>query len=323
MPRMQRFYRPSALFHIMARGIESQKIFEVDQDKYEFLNRFAKHRAETGYLCLAWCLMDNHYHLLVRSNEKPVSTLMRPLNGGYARWFNKKYGRRGYLFQDRYKSVLCQDQEYAQQLIRYIHLNPIRGRLVKNLNQLKSWKWCGHAFLVNRRNALGANFQEHSETLRRFGRTESRATDNYLTYLSEGMKSGAADKAGWIDLESSIELTGAEKGWPAVIGNPEFVRDAMSKHQVGNIRRHRTTDYNYVLKKIHEEIRNAYRLQKGELYKRARQSIRADARSVFCFKAHKEELLPLSIIGRYLNISIPSVTNLVKRGEDSVNVRKS
>lgn len=318
MPRMQRLFFPGAMVHIMARGIEGRKIFSDDQDKLEFLTRFTKHRAEIGYLCHAWCLMDNHYHFLLRLNEQPVSKLMRPLNGGFARWFNKKYDRRGYLFQDRYKSVLCQDQEYAQQLVRYIHLNPIRGGLVKNLNQLKSWKWCGHAFLLGRKNALGGDFQERTRTLRRFGRAESLAIENYLTYLTDGIKSGSPEKAGWINLESSIEFNGAEKGWPAVIGNPEFVRNAMSRHNVGNVRRHRTTDYDYVLGKIHKEICAAYNIRQEELFRRARQSARAKARFAFCYKTHKEELLPLSVISRYLNISIPSVTNLMKHGEDIV-----
>lgn len=246
---------------------------------------------------------------------------MRPLNGWFARWFNKKYNRRGYLFQDRYKSVLCQDQEYARQLIRYIHLNPLRRGHVKTLNQLKSWKWCGHAFLLDSPKALGDTFQERTETLRRFGRSEKLGIENYLAYLAGGIKKGVPEEAGWINVESSIELTGSEKGWPAVLGNPEFVRDAMSKHTVGNVRKHRTVDYAYVLGKIHDEVCADLTISKDDLFRRGRQSPRAIARSVFCYKAHNQELLPFSVISKYLNISITAIATLVKQGEDVVKKR--
>jgi len=269
------------------------------------------------------CLVFNGQPLsfFLRLNEQPIHKLMRPLNGGYATWFNKRYKRKGYLFQDRYKSVLCQDQVYAQQLIRYVHLNPLRSGLVKNLNQLKNWKWCGHAFLIDQKNTLGSDFQERIQTLRRFGRTKLLAKENNLTYLKEGIESSSSEKAGWINMESAIELKGAEKGWPAVIGDPEFVRSAMNKHKVGTVRKHRTSDYNFVLKKIHKDVCMEFTITQEDLFKRARQSIRAKARSVFCYRAHIEELLPLSVISLYLNISIHSVSTLTKHGENIVNNR--
>ena len=90
----------------MARGIEGREIFAVDED-------------------YAWVLMSNHYHLLLRSSDEPIGTMMRRLNSRYARYFSKKYNRRGYLFQDRYKSIATQDQNYIEELVRYIHLNPV------------------------------------------------------------------------------------------------------------------------------------------------------------------------------------------------------
>jgi putative transposase len=95
MLRMQRLLYPGAMIHIMDRGIDGKDIFHKGHDKIEFLNRFSKHRSETGFLCYAWCLMDNNYHFLLRTNEIPAGKLMRPLNGGFARWYNKKYNRQG------------------------------------------------------------------------------------------------------------------------------------------------------------------------------------------------------------------------------------
>ncbi len=95
MPRVQRLIVPDAMIHIMARGIDGKNIFEHDEDKSKFLRRFLHQRQETGFLCYAWCMMDNHCHFFLRSNEQPLSKLMRPLNGGYAKWFNKKHNRNG------------------------------------------------------------------------------------------------------------------------------------------------------------------------------------------------------------------------------------
>ena len=105
------------MVHIMARGLDGMTIFRDDADRDFFLSRLSKNLKRTGYTCHAWALMDNHYHLFLRTSEPPMSRLTRPLNGSYCRRFNRKYKRRGYMFQDRFKSVLCQDQEYAKLLI--------------------------------------------------------------------------------------------------------------------------------------------------------------------------------------------------------------
>jgi len=122
---------------------------------------------------------------------------MRPVNSGYAQYYNKKYKRRGYLFQDRFKSTLCQDQDYAEELIRYIHLNPLRAGKVKSLDQLKTFAWCGHGFLIGDvKNAYGEQFQNREEPLRRFGENETDAIKAYLQYLAQGCPGEDNKKAG-------------------------------------------------------------------------------------------------------------------------------
>ena len=89
MPRMARIESPGSLFHIMAHSVEEKPLFADDLDKAEFLSRFEKGLAKSGYICYTWALMDNHYHLFVRASEKRLSKLMRGLNGGYAMYYNK------------------------------------------------------------------------------------------------------------------------------------------------------------------------------------------------------------------------------------------
>ena len=105
MPRMMRFEHPGSLVHIMARGIDKQPIVIDNEDKIEFLKRFAQCLSQVGYRCLSWCLMRNNYHLFLRTTENPMSSLMRSLNGGYARWFNKKYKDDFLLYKGRRNST--------------------------------------------------------------------------------------------------------------------------------------------------------------------------------------------------------------------------
>jgi len=303
----------------MARGIDGKMIFQEDEDRLELLRRFRQHRADCGYRCLAWCLMPNHYHLLLRSTEKPPSALMRPLNSGYARWFNKKYERRGYLFQDRYKSVICQDAAYADELIRYVHLNPIRAGIVKSLAALRRWRWCGHAFVIGVPGALGAQFQERMEVLRRFSSDKSKAIGAYLEFLEAGICRKNPEKSGLPGMRESVEIEGAFKGWPAVIGDHEFAREAMRRHDVARHRKHRKADYERVLETLASMICQKKNLQLKELLHKGRLNARSDGRGEFCYLAHYEELIPYAAIARFLGTAISPVAAMAKKRFEGIN----
>jgi hypothetical protein len=239
---------------------------------------------------------------------------MRPLNGGYAQYFNKKYNRRGYLFQDRYKSVLCQDQEYALQLIRYIHLNPLRGGLVSSFSELADWQWCGHGNLVNEKEKYGMDFQNKLETLRRFGKNPEDALGKYISYLREGIVDDSLELSGQLDHDGEMELRGSFKGWPAVVGNPEFVRSAMERHHVSKWRVHRKSDYNEVLQNIAKSVCDKCGITKQQLFQKGRQNQISLARELFCYEAFQEEKIPYGIIANFLGVTIPPVTYLVRKG---------
>lgn len=149
MPRQARIDAPGALHHIIVRGIERRKIFRSDYDRQNFLERLSELILETRTYCFAWALIPNHFHLLLRTGATPIADLMRRLLTGYAGWFNKKYKRHGQLFQNRYKSFLCQEDVYLKELVRYIHLNPLRAGIVAAMKELDKHPWCGHSVLMN------------------------------------------------------------------------------------------------------------------------------------------------------------------------------
>ena len=122
MPRQARIDATGALHHIIARGIERRPIFKDDGDRNDFLHRLGTVLTDTRTGCYAWALIPNHFHLLLRTGDVSISTVMRRLLAGYAVSFNRRHHRSGHLFQNRFKSVLCQEEPYLQELVRYIHL---------------------------------------------------------------------------------------------------------------------------------------------------------------------------------------------------------
>ncbi|MBD3319899.1 MAG: hypothetical protein GF350_02270 [Chitinivibrionales bacterium] len=313
MPRTIRFEFPGSIAHIMSRGLDGIGIFTEDDERYEFLYRLKKYLRSTGYLCYAWALMDNHYHLLLRTNENPMSKVMRGLNGGYARWFNKRHGRRGYLLQDRFKSILCQDTEYAKQLIRYIHLNPLRSGKVNSLDKLKYWKWCGHGYLIGTPGALGEGFQERKEVLRRFGTDIKQAVQNYMDYLQNGIDPSSFDTAGRLSDEAIIHLEKSVKGLPVVIGNHEYLQKAMKKNADRMRKIHMIKNYREMLKKTAETICKEFNITYKELFLRGRMSNRSKARCKFCYISHCEKMIPLVQIAHFLNINSNAVLHMVRK----------
>ena len=126
MPRQSRIDAPGAMHHLIARGIERCKIFRNDADCNNFLDRLGGIIDDTGTVCFASLLIANYFHLLLRTGRVPVATVMRRLLTGYAVSHNRRHRRCGHLFQNRYKSILCQEDAYLLELVRYIHLHPVK-----------------------------------------------------------------------------------------------------------------------------------------------------------------------------------------------------
>ena len=151
MPRKARIDAPGALHHIIARGIERRSIFADDTDRNHFLSRLETVLSETQTRCYAWALMPNHFHLLLRTGTASISTVMRRLLTGYAISYNYRHHRHGHLFQNRYKSIFCQQEPYLLELVRYIHLNPLRAGVVSDYKALCNYRYSGHSVLLAKR----------------------------------------------------------------------------------------------------------------------------------------------------------------------------
>ena len=142
MSRPLRLELAGALYHVSARGNAREKIFLVDEDRHGFLDLLGKEIDQQGWLCYAYCLMDNHYHLLIETPDANLVAGMRRLNGVYTQAFNRRHRRVGHLFQGRYKAILVDKESYLVELCRYIVLNPLRATMVKRLD---GWPWSSYA----------------------------------------------------------------------------------------------------------------------------------------------------------------------------------
>src|SRR4030043_68130 len=144
MPRQARLDISGALHHIMVRGINKSAIFKDDQDKTMFLERLGQNVIEGKCSVYAWVLMGSHVHLLFKSGQQGISAVMRRQLTWYAQYFNRRHRRSGHLFENRYKSILCEEENYLLALIRYIHLNPVRAKVLQTVGELEKYRWSGH-----------------------------------------------------------------------------------------------------------------------------------------------------------------------------------
>jgi putative transposase len=190
MPRSARLDIPGLLQHVIVRGNERRPIFLDELDRSFFLERFSFLLQETNTDCLAWALLTNHFHLLLRPRSGCLATFMRRLLTSYAVTFNLRHERSGHLFQNRYKSFVCEEESYFLELVRYVHLNPLRAGRVENLAELAVYPWCGHAVVLGNRVLPG---QVSGEVLERFGKNVPEGRGGYTTFIADGLCQGAPD----------------------------------------------------------------------------------------------------------------------------------
>jgi putative transposase len=129
MARKPRIYYPGALYHVIVKGNNGEDVFKEESHKNKYLDIIASYKTMMGFILYAYCIMDNHAHLLIEVRDIPLSKIMQRIQQVYTQWFNHKYKRTGHVFQQRYKALLCDKDSYLLQLVRYIHNNPVKADL--------------------------------------------------------------------------------------------------------------------------------------------------------------------------------------------------
>lgn len=230
MPRKARLDVPGALHHIMVRGINKANIFDDEEDKARFLERLGEAITEGSCSVYAWVLMDNHVHLLFKSGKLGISAVMRKLLTWYAQYYNRRHKRTGHLFENRYKSILCDEDNYLLALVRYIHLNPLRANLVTTIDELDRYPYCGHRTIIGK---AKQPWTDADYVLLQFGRTRRKGLNEYRKFMQEGVGLGhqpdltggglLRSLGGWSQVVAKRRSGQKEEGDERILGSGDFV----------------------------------------------------------------------------------------------------
>lgn len=236
MPRGPRLDTPGTLHHVMIRGIDRGSIVQDDMDRNEFLKRMGMLAKETATAIYAFALMNNHAHILLKSGPGGLPTYMRRFLSGYAQYFNRRHKRVGHLFQNRYKSIICEEEAYFDKLVAYIHLNPLRAGQVETLEQLASYPMSGHAALMGK---LSYEWMDSDYVLQFFGNSAGKARQAYLDYLEEEMgvdrekeltRGGLVrSHGGWSKVQSMRRRRDKVLSDERILGGNDFVKEVLKE----------------------------------------------------------------------------------------------
>ncbi len=315
MPRHARLDVPGVLYHIIIRGMERRAIFTDDRDYEDFLSRLHTVLGQTATRCYAWSLMPNHAHILLRRGNVSLSTVMARILTGFVVTFNKRHQRVGRLFQNRYKSVICEEDPYLMELVRYIHLNPLRASLVADLAALADYPFTGHRVLIGR---AALPWQDTEAVLSLFGGNTEAARREYLLFVEKGVCEGR-----------KAHLTGGglqrrHGGWregrdvmradERILGSSDFVQQVLAESGQRLHHSYAIRQDGHTLESVSADIAMLYGIPPDNLRKRTKEKPIADARSLLCYVAATDLGVSATELARRFSLSQPAITYAIRRG---------
>jgi putative transposase len=257
----------------------------------------------------------------------PIATLMRRLLTGYAVTYNHRHRRHGHLFQNRYKSIPCQEDSYLLELVRYIHLNPLRGKLVNDIGGLEVYPYAGHRVILGKGENPG---QDAGYVLAYFDRRISWARRKYRKYVEEGIGAGRRrdltggglmrSMGGWVGVVKGLEETRV-KGNERILGDSDFVEEALKAAEEELRRRYRLRVEGYDLQMLAGKVARDLGLEAEDLLRPGKYGGVVEGRDLVCYWAVRELGWSVTDIAKRIGISQPAVSYAVRRGERAVRKR--
>lgn len=184
MGRRPRLHYPGALYHVISRGNRRERIFRSQTDFQQFQFLLQEIKGQNGFTLYAYVLMPNHFHILLQVAEKPLSKVMQSLLYRYTSYYNRRYHQVGHLFQGRYKAIVCDKEVYLLELVRYLHLNPVRARIVRDPS---GYPWSSHRAYVGDKDSVGVAVDE---ILSCWSKRKKQAVAAYEEFVLDGIKQG-------------------------------------------------------------------------------------------------------------------------------------
>jgi putative transposase len=320
MPRQARLDVPGALHHIMVRGINKSAIFRDDQDRSRFLDRLGENIVETQSSVYAWALMGTHIHLLVRSGRPGISKLMRKLLTWYAQYYNRRHRRTGHLFENRYKSILCDEETYLLALVRYIHLNPVRAKVVKTMKELDGYPWSGHRMIIGKDEYP---WMDRAHVLGQFAGTKRKAILEYRRFVEEGLGDGRnpmltgggliRSQGGWSQVLALRRKGERELSDERILGSGDFIDRVLQEAEERQLRQMKLQRRGKGIEDIIQEECRKRKVSEDELRKGSRRSRVSEARAAIAHRSKEELVISGAEIARYLGVNTSSINRILAR----------
>lgn len=279
MARRPRIHYEGALYHVICRGNNGEYIFKNDEDKKEYFEIIIRYKKRYGFKLYSYCLMDNHIHMLIEVGEVPLSKIMQGIQQVYTQMFNKKYNRKGHVFQQRYKAILCNKDNYLLSLIRYIHQNPIRAGIREGFD----YPWSSHSQYIK---GQDSELLDVEYVLKIFSKNEKEAINIYLEYVEE--------KETEIEDKSEREFSQ---------GIDEFEEKIEEKKEIE-------------FDKIVSEVCKHFGLSIEDLKKRTKRQKIVEARKIIVILSKMYTKKSNKEIAEYLNISESNVSIILASSEE-------
>lgn len=322
MPRQARLDVPGALHHIIVRGINKADIFNDDQDRTRFLERLGETVEKGQGTVYAWVLMNNHVHILFKSGKKGISSVMRKLLTWYAQYYNRSHRRTGHLFENRYKSILCDEDNYLLALVRYIHLNPLRAGIVKTIEELNSYPWSGHRTIIGK---ASHSWMDVQYILAQFSDTRRKALYAYRAFMHEGVDQGrireltggglVRSKGGWSQVLSMQRRGQKEDFDERILGGGDFVHATLKEAEESQLRQMKARREGKTIQRIIEEECRKQDISIVELKGGGKRRKVSDTRARIAVRSRNELGLTAAGIARHVGVNTSAITRAIERME--------
>ena len=303
--------------------MDKAELFRDDADRKAFMERLGRYLESTDSRCYAYALMTNHFHLLTITGREPLSKLMQSMLTSYAGYYNRRHDRTGKLYENRYKSILCEYDRYFLALVRYIHLNPIRAGLVKGMKGLRGYKWTGHRALIEEESI---KWLQTNEVLGMFGHRKSTARRKYDEFVAAGLDIAAEEdleggglirsSGGIWQVRESLGVGEKLIGGERILGDTNFVTEVIRKSGQKEKRSARLRrlgwDIDRVVGRASEVVGVAPSLVRGS----SKNRVVSRARALACKWLVKDLGYRGIDVARSMEITPGAISVLVARGED-------
>jgi REP element-mobilizing transposase RayT len=297
MARLPRIEVAGALYHVIARGNQRHTTFRNAVDYRRYIDLLARYQQRHGFTLYAYVLMPNHLHLLLSPGRLLLAKTMQGLQQTYTRHFNQRYRLVGHCFQGRYKAILCQSDAYLLELVRYLHLNPVRARLVPTLDR---YEWSSHGFYLGGRDAGGVAVET---VLAQFSLIRERAVAAYRAFVAAGAPSGHRE-----DFYAVV----AQR----FLGDERFV-ERMERESLREVGR---APVDVSIETIRDQVGRLFGTRDTSLGGHGRSREAARSRAIITFIAREEGGLPLKTVARYFGRDEATLSLAVQRLESRMTV---